>query len=675
MKKIGILISIALLSVQGFSQQTDPKEHYQKAFDELHKMLKGEIPISFKRAVFITENAYTGNLLNYEDFCFQIDALVKLTKSVAASDGLDYDKGDRNQVLLAGAIYKVMRDSLSFESPNKSVRFKKIPFTYDEDDFWGERDWTKMFVTKLLYEQTGNCHSLPALYKIIADEINVNAWLSITPNHTYIKQWSDKTGWYNTELTTGRFPFDAEIKNNSYIKNEAIADGVYMDTLSHKENIAYVITDLAQGYVKKFGYNDIVVPVKWLDIAIEYYRDYPNAMILRAELLKKQYEQVMQSKGVTHFSKLWQEAEMKKKFRELEQSYFKIHQIGYRRMPKEMYLNWLHRVKKDTTREPYKFKSPQPFKQYNYNVQIVTASNGENYEFFDQEVTERIGTVEINRLTGKITQFIEPAKDDMPDEVISRMYDPALGKFWQVDPMAEKRYWVTPYNFVQNNPINRVDPSGLTDFALNRKTGAVSQVGEKNDDPDRIVRTDKNGNVKRKGEGFLGFLVRESKRGEAKVDVGGIEKGILSDGANFQNNHNTIAVGGEGKPTLGGVLDFALKLSNYVGKEVGGHYLSNKGSTSTDYVAIGPYKNNDAQNERSGLLLSPSLLGKVNITADWHTHLSRFGDSDRLVPSGISTPDGDMGYKRSNSRNYPSLRFLIITNPSSNDQKATEIEY
>ncbi|HEY8936270.1 MAG TPA: hypothetical protein VIM65_13650, partial [Cyclobacteriaceae bacterium] len=206
-------------------------------------MLKGETQLSFKRAVFITENAYTENLLSYDDFSFQIDALIKLTKAVAATDGLDYNKSDRNQVLLAGAIYKAMKDSLHFQSPDKKISFMKIPFTYDMDDFWGETDWKKMFVNKLLYEQTGNCHSLPALYKILADELGIKAWLAIAPNHTYIKQWSDKTGWYNTELTAGRFPFDAEIKYNSYIKTEAIAAGVYMDTLSSKETISYVITD------------------------------------------------------------------------------------------------------------------------------------------------------------------------------------------------------------------------------------------------------------------------------------------------------------------------------------------------------------------------------------------------------------------------------------------------
>lgn len=677
MSKFTSILLLITIAFTGYGQEDAAKVRYQQAFDELHRMLKGEIPISFKRAVFITENAYVGNVLSYDEFCFQVDALVKLTKAVAATDGLDYNKGDRNQVLLAGSIYKVMKDSLIFESPDKTVRFQNIPFTYDMDDFWGEHDWTKMFVTKLLYEQTGNCHSLPALYKIIADEVGVDAWLAIAPNHTYIKQWSDKTGWYNTELTTGRFPFDAEIKLNSYIKTETIAAGVYMDTLSSKETISYVITDLAQGYVKKFGYDD-ATPVKWLETALVYYPDYPNAMILRAELLKKQYEQVMNVKGVSHFSNLWKDPLMKSQFKELEQSYYRIHQTGYRRMPKEMYLNWLFRVRKDTTHTPYKFKSPQPFKKHNYNVQMVTAGDGENYEFFDQDKIVRIGTVEINRLSGKIANFIEPEEDDMPDEVISRMYDPALGKFWQIDPKAEKRYWVTPYNFVQNNPINRVDPTGLTDFSVNKRTGEVRQVGEANDDPDRIVQTDRNGNVKRKGEGFLGFLVRESKRGEAKVAVGGIEKGILSDGANFQTRDNLISVGGEGQPTVAGVRDFALKLSNYVGKEVGGYYLSNRGENTINRIYIGRYGNNDAQTERSPFTLysmRPDLLGQVDVKVDFHTHLSRFGDSDRLRPSGLGPDRGDEGHKERQLRINPSLRFIIITNPSSTDQSATEIEY
>lgn len=42
-------------------------------------------------------------------------------------------------------------------------------------------------------------------------------------------------------------------------------------------------------------------------------------------------------------------------------------------------------------------------------------------------------------------------------------YDGRLGRRWNVDPMAKKREWVSPYNVMQNNPINRIDPTGALD--------------------------------------------------------------------------------------------------------------------------------------------------------------------------------------------------------------------
>ena len=66
----------------------------------------------------------------------------------------------------------------------------------------------------------------------------------------------------------------------------------------------------------------------------------------------------------------------------------------------------------------------------------------------------------------------------------ARTYDPQLARWFSVDPMAHLREWVSPYNFVQNNPINRIDPDGRLDkeYDVDLKTGEVKEVSDKGGD-------------------------------------------------------------------------------------------------------------------------------------------------------------------------------------------------
>ncbi len=65
-----ILILFSLTLTDSFSQS---KPAYESAFNEIQKMLKDESQLDFKRVVFLTENAFYSNTLDYKAFCRQID--------------------------------------------------------------------------------------------------------------------------------------------------------------------------------------------------------------------------------------------------------------------------------------------------------------------------------------------------------------------------------------------------------------------------------------------------------------------------------------------------------------------------------------------------------------------------------------------------------------------------
>jgi len=44
----------------------------------------------------------------------------------------------------------------------------------------------------------------------------------------------------------------------------------------------------------------------------------------------------------------------------------------------------------------------------------------------------------------------------------ARTYDPTLMRFTRTDPMAEKYYSMSTFAYAGNNPVSRIDPSGMT---------------------------------------------------------------------------------------------------------------------------------------------------------------------------------------------------------------------
>jgi hypothetical protein len=135
-----------------------------------------------------------------------------------------------------------------------------------------------------------------------------------------------------------------------------------MDTLSVKQSLAVCLTDLAKGYERKFP-NDPNFVLKAVELALSYYPLYTNALLLKAETMKKQFEKKMTTANAEYASQLFNNPEAKEQFDKMEKLYFYIHQTGYRMMPKEMYVDWLLDLKKH--KEKYQNKEITKFNTVN----------------------------------------------------------------------------------------------------------------------------------------------------------------------------------------------------------------------------------------------------------------------------------------------------------------------
>ena len=103
----------------------------------------------------------------------------------------------------------------------------------------------------------------------------------------------------------------------------------------------------------------------------------------------------------------------------------------------------------------------------------------------------------------------------------ARNYDPAIGRWMNIDPLAELAYELTPNRYCYNNPIRFVDPSGLWE---------ETATGYKTDKADDIKRF----------MSYLGFEKNALNNSPTNDQMSSFVEGEMSDGGHGKTSDGAI---------------------------------------------------------------------------------------------------------------------------------------
>ncbi len=460
MKSVKVLLLLLIVApIPGRSGTASNADHkyFTSAQNELKAMLDGSQEASFERAIYLIENAWWDGKISYSEFQTMLDFHTQNIKQFSSlNNALNNNpvsdfKGTKEHKI------KIQEDAINnyaifnyLTKPSVWVTsntvFNHKPYTYSNSDPLGTNDWTNTHVTHLLSTNKGNCFALASLFKIFSDRLSSDAILCTAPGHIYIRHTDNNGIYYNVELSSHSFPGTGTIETLTYTSNEASKNNISLRELEAKQAIALCLVYLAKNYEYKFGLKDDEFMLSCAEIAINYDAQNLNAMLLKADVLESRL--ISKSKSIATLCNTSQ-------FKTYQDWISHIYSLGYREMPYEMKNLLLKGWAKDTLKTI-------GIKLQANNVadisQPATRYASLSWGLFDEEIKtkplERYRNTVFDTKNRKIVGFLD-------DDILYKSYvfDP-VAFAWNIDPMAHKFPHASPYNFVENNPISRIDPDG-----------------------------------------------------------------------------------------------------------------------------------------------------------------------------------------------------------------------
>lgn len=333
MKKT-LLLLLFFLGRQSTTQARPPDiSRFETAYTEIADMLDGKSSLSIRRAVFLPEWAYLDGEPDYTAYCARIDAAAAALGQFISANGLQQYRTGGNYALFE-----------YFSRPYSMNGYK--PFTYDFDDFSGSDDLTKIFVTKVMRTHTGQCRSLPMYYKVLAEAIGTEAHITFAPQHLFIRHRDEQnpSKWVNVELTSQSLAREIFYIENFGISADAIRNKVYLYPLSDRETVAYLLSELAANYHRKFGRFDAFM-LKCAEKSLEYLPQNVLAQQHRCNVLNAELKNYMEAHNNIPDEYA---ASLDRRWLEYAAA---LRKLGWCEMPDSIYLRLLNSVEEDMKRQ------------------------------------------------------------------------------------------------------------------------------------------------------------------------------------------------------------------------------------------------------------------------------------------------------------------------------------